>query len=144
MDSGAPPPASSRDMSAEAELRVADAHVEVRLVLPAGRLTIVADEVRVEAVDDYNIDDLEAFATALGQVVEDQARGLGGRTSAHFLGASDRTGLQVRQPGGGSLRVEAILDDQGVSVTAWVEATPVVLADFADQVAKALSLLCGG
>jgi hypothetical protein len=131
-------------MTAEAQLRVADAHVEVRLVLPDGRLSIVADEVRVEAIDVYDIADLEAFAAMLAELVEDQARGLGGRVGAHFLGEGDRTGLQVRQPGGGPLRVEAILDDQGVSVTAWVEATPTVLADLAEQVGAALSLLRNG
>jgi hypothetical protein len=136
-------------MSGEAHLRVADDHVDMRLALPGGRLTIVADEVRVEATDDYNIGELHTFATALRRLIHLQARGLDAfdgrrRRTVDFLGESDRTGLQVRRPPGGSLRVEGVLDDEGVSVTAWVEATPAVLADLADQVEAALGALGAG
>jgi hypothetical protein len=63
------------------------------------------------------------------------------RPSVDFLAEGERSGLRVRRPPGGSLRVEGVLDDQGISVCAWVEATPAVLADLAEQVATALGAL---
>jgi hypothetical protein len=143
----------------DAELRIADEDVEIQLVLPAGRLRVMTGDVDVDATDEYNIADLEAFATALGRLIDFQARGLDPfadvedpaglgistrlpgerhRPSVDFLAEGDRTGIRVRRPPGGSLRVEAVLDDRGVSVAAWVEATPAVLADLRDQVAAAL------
>jgi hypothetical protein len=151
-------------MSGDAELRVVDEDVEIRLLLPAGRLHIRTGDVDVDATDAYNIADLEAFATALARLIDFQARGLDPfadvagpeglgvsihlardrhRPAVDFLGEGDRTGLQVRRVPGGPLRIEAVLDDRGVSVTAWVEAAPAALNDLRDQVAAALGALRG-
>jgi hypothetical protein len=149
-------------MNGEAELRVVDEDVEIRLVLPAGRLLISTGDVDVDATDEYHIADLEAFATALARLIDFQARGLDPfaevadpeglgmsthlardrhRPAVEFLCESDRTGIRVRRVPGGPLRIEAVLDDRGVSVAAWIDAGPAALIDLRDQVAAALSAL---
>lgn len=131
-------------VNAEAELRVVDEDVEVRLLLPAGRLLISTGDVDVDAIDAYTVADLEAFAAALDRLIDEQARGVETpRPSVVFLGEGARTGLQVRRVPGGPLRIEALLDDRGVSVTAWVDAAPAALNDLRGQVDAALRALRG-
>lgn len=132
-------------MAAEAQLRVGDERVDIALALPSGRLTIDAGHAHVEVVEEYAVADVTAFGASLERLIDAQARGVepfpagGGRVE--LFGEGRRTGLRVRRALGGPLRVEGLLDDPGVHVTAWVQATPAVLGDLAEQVATALSAL---